>query len=246
MIINKFMYFIVFLFLFLVYKNINNFYNKEFVALLNINGVITDKNVDINDLLSNNKMNFSKFLIVKINSPGGSPVGSSYIFESIFYYKKLHEKKIFFIIDEVCASAGYFISIVGNKIYANESSIVGSIGVIISSFNLRGISKKIGVIRKVYKSGQFKDIMDPFKFDKDDKYIILKNLNIIHDVFINVVIKSRKNILNSENKLFDGRFWSGEQAFNIGIIDGFCSLYTLCLEIMQINNIIVYNNRISL
>ncbi|MCC6972184.1 MAG: S49 family peptidase, partial [Phycisphaerales bacterium] len=126
----------------------------------------------------------------------------------------------------------------------DPSSIIGSIGVIVTSFGFAEAINKIGIERRIYKAGKNKAIMDPFtEKNKNDEIIIQHNLNIIHEMFIKTIKKNRPNIsLNSQNDIFSGIFWTGNEAMELGLIDGFYDIYTLSSEIIEINNIIDYNN----
>ena len=125
--------------------------------------------------------------------------------------------------EDVAASGGYLIACAGDEIYANQSSIVGSIGVIFSSFGFKDLIKKIGVERRVYTAGKNKSTLDPFMDEKPEDIERLKKIQLeIHQDFINVVEESRKNKLNknSGDELFSGEFWSGKKAKELGLVDG--------------------------
>merc|ERR1711966_370850 len=159
---------------------------------------------------------------VTINSPGGSPVQSHLIFNFIKQQAKKNKKKVIVFTEDVAASGGYLIACAGNGIFANSSSIVGSIGVIYSSFGFKDLIKKIGVDRRVYTAGKNKSTLDPFLEEKKEDIERLKSIQLdLHKDFIKVVEKSRGSKLNtSEVELFSGEFWSGNKAKALGLIDG--------------------------
>ena len=158
---------------------------------------------------------------ITINSPGGSPVQSHLIFNFIRYQAKKNKKKVIVFAEDVAASGGYLIACAGDEIYANSSSIIGSIGVIYSSFGFTELIKKIGVERRVHTAGKNKSTLDPFLDEKKEDIERLKNIQLdLHKDFINVVEKSRGSKLKkSEVELFSGEFWSGNKAKNLGLID---------------------------
>ncbi len=160
---------------------------------------------------------------VSINSPGGSPVQSHLIHDLIRSLAKKNNKKVIVFAEDVAASGGYLIACSGDEIYANQSSIVGSIGVIYSSFGFKDLINKIGVQRRVYTAGKNKSTLDPFMDEKKEDIERLKNIQLdLHKDFIDVVEKSRSTKLNKESgiELFSGEFWSGRRAKELGLIDG--------------------------
>ena len=158
---------------------------------------------------------------ITINSPGGSPVQSHLIYGLIRQQAKKNKKKVIVFAEDVAASGGYLISCAGDEIYANSSSIIGSIGVIYSSFGFTELIKKIGVERRVHTAGKNKSTLDPFLEEKKEDIERLKTIQLdLHRDFINVVEKSRGSKLKkSEIELFSGEFWSGSKAKELGLID---------------------------
>ena len=158
---------------------------------------------------------------ITINSPGGSPVQSHLIYNFIRYQAQKNKKKVIVFAEDVAASGGYLIACAGDEIYANSSSIIGSIGVIYSSFGFTELIKKIGVERRVHTAGKNKSTLDPFLDEKKEDIERLKNIQLdLHKDFIDVVEKSRGSKLKkSEVELFSGEFWSGNKAKNLGLID---------------------------
>ena len=158
---------------------------------------------------------------ITINSPGGSPVQSHLIYIFIRQQAKKNKKKVLVFAEDVAASGGYLIACAGDEIYANSSSIIGSIGVIYSSFGFTEIIKKIGVERRVNTARKNKSTLDPFLDEKKEDIERLKNIQLdLHKDFIDVVEKSRgSKIKKTEIELFSGEFWSGRKAKGLGLID---------------------------
>ena len=165
----------------------------------------------------------SPAVAISINSPGGSPVQSHLIHDFIKHLAKKKNKKVIVFAEDVAASGGYLIACSGDEIYANQSSIIGSIGVIYSSFGFTELINKIGVQRRVYTAGKNKSTLDPFMEEKKEDIDRLKNIQLdLHKDFIDVVEKSRSSKLKKDLgiELFSGEFWSGRKAKDLGLIDG--------------------------
>ena len=169
----------------------------------------------------------SKHIAISINSPGGSPVQSHLIYSYIRQLANKNKMKVIFFAEDVAASGGYFIACAGDEIYANSSSIVGSIGVISASFGFKELIKKIGIERRVYTAGKNKSTLDPFVEEKEEDVKRIKNLQLdLHADFIKVVKESRGNKLKDpeKNNIFTGEFWSGSKALKLGLVDGIGNL----------------------
>jgi signal peptide peptidase SppA len=159
---------------------------------------------------------------VVINSPGGSPVQSSLMFKRLRQLADEKGKKIYVFCEDVAASGGYYLAVAGDEIYADPSSIVGSIGVISASFGLDRAIEKLGITRRVYTAGTNKGSLDPFQPEKPDDIERLKAVQRnVHDVFIGVVKDRRLGKLKgADAELFSGAFWSATDALELGLIDG--------------------------
>ena len=164
-----------------------------------------------------------KHVAISINSPGGSPVQSHLIYSYIKQLAKEKKVKVIIFAEDVAASGGYLISCAGDEIYANSSSIIGSIGVISASFGFKDLIKKIGIERRVYTAGKNKSTLDPFVDEKEDDVKRLKSIQLeLHADFIKVVETSRGSKLKDpeKNNIFTGEFWTGSAALKIGLVDG--------------------------
>ena len=158
---------------------------------------------------------------ITINSPGGSPVQSHLTSTFIRQHATKNTNQGMVFAEDIAASGGYLIACAGDEIYANSSSIIGSIGVIYSSFGFTELIKKIGVERRVHTAGKNKSTLDPFLEEKKEDIERLKNIQLdLHKDFINVVEKSRgEKLKKSEVELFSGEFWSGTKSKELGLID---------------------------
>lgn len=170
---------------------------------------------------------------ILINSPGGSPVQSNLIFKRIRQLAEEKKKKVYVFCEDVAASGGYFLSIAGDEIYADPSSIVGSIGVISQGFGFVDAIDKLGIERRVYTAGLSKSTLDPFLPEKAEDVARLKAIqNDVHDVFIGLVKERRAGKLKApDSELFSGAFWSGPRAMDLGLIDGIADVRSKMQEL---------------
>jgi len=170
---------------------------------------------------------------VVVNSPGGSPVQSHLIFSRIRQLAAERKKKVYVFCEDVAASGGYFLALAGDEIYADPSSIVGSIGVISASFGLDKLIDRFGIERRVHTAGRDKGALDPFQPERADDVARLKDLQRhVHDVFIGVV-KSRRagKLAGPEEEMFSGSYWSAARALEYGLIDGISDLRSKMQEV---------------
>lgn len=205
--------------------------NESHVALVTIDGVISaNDEANYQNVVAGVRRAMESDLvegvILKINSPGGSPVQSKQIFTRISQLKAKHKKPVYVFIEDVGASAAYLISCVGDEIYCDEASLVGSIGVLVNGFGFNDAISKLGVQRRLYTSGKLKGGLDPFSpVNEEAVGILQEQLNIIHQQFIDVVKSSRKDKLDLSNDLlFSGMAWTGTEAKKLGLVDDFSTL----------------------
>ncbi|WP_446737860.1 S49 family peptidase [Rhizobium sp. CFBP 13726] len=158
---------------------------------------------------------------ISINSPGGSPVQSRLIYQRIRALAEEKDKKVLIFVEDVAASGGYMIALAGDEIFADPTSIVGSIGVVSGGFGFPEMLKKIGVERRVYTAGENKVILDPFQPENEGDIEYLKTLQLeIHQVFIDMVKSRRGSRLGEDSTIFSGLFWTGSRGLELGLIDG--------------------------
>ena len=208
------------------------FKKKKIVPYIRLNGVIGNvgkfkQGIDFNGQEEIIKKAFSikkaEVVAISINSPGGSPVQSHLIYRYIRELAKKNKKKVIVFAEDVAASGGYLIACAGDEIYANSSSIIGSIGVISASFGFKELIKKIGVERRIYTAGKNKSTLDPFVEEKQEDVERLKKIQLdLHSDFIKIVKQSRGEKIKDpeKNNIFTGEFWAGSVALKLGLIDG--------------------------
>lgn len=197
-------------------------------AIINITGVIAEgkeANADaiIKSLRNAVKNEDTKGIILHVNSPGGSPVQSSYIFNEIRKIKAANpEIPIYAVASDICASGCYFIASAADKIFVNPSSLIGSIGVIMDGFGFVDTMKMLGVERRLVTAGAHKALMDPFSPAKADEQKYMKGvLAQVHQQFIAAVKEGRGDRLKENEEIFSGLIWTGEQGVTIGLADAY-------------------------
>lgn len=221
---------------------------KEYTALVEIKGIImagADASADnvisaLNDAFEDKKV---KGIVLRCNSPGGSPVQSSYIYNEIKRLRQLHkDKPVYAVASDLCASGGYFIISAADEIYANKSSLVGSIGVRMDSFGVVEAMEKIGVESRQLTAGEHKAILDPFQPRKpEEEAFIKKMLATTHQHFIDAVKAGRGDRLQDNPDIFSGLFWTGEDAKALGLIDGFGSSSYVAREIIKAKTLVNFS-----
>ncbi len=173
----------------------------------------------------------TKAVALSINSPGGSPVQSALIHDRISQLAAKNDIKVLVFCEDVAASGGYWLATAGDEIYANASSIVGSIGVVAAGFGFVEAIDKLGIQRRVYTAGKNKSILDPFKPEKKSDIDRLKSLHLeIHNGFIDQVKSSRGAKLADDDDMFTGAFWTGGKAKELGLIDGLGNMHDVLAE----------------
>lgn len=220
---------------------------KDHVALINLEGTIAaGRNSDADTVLTGLHNAFesenAKAVILRINSPGGSPVQSAYIYDEIKRLRKLYpEKKIYTVITDIGASGGYFIAAAGDAIYANGASIVGSIGVLMPGMGAVEAIHKLGIENRTMTSGKNKAFMDPFsKRNPNQEIFAQKLLDNVHEQFIRAVKLGRGDKLQNDPEIFSGLFWTGEQALKLGLIDGLGNASYVAREVVKIEDLVDY------
>lgn len=181
-------------------------------------------------------------VILRINSPGGSPVQSGIINDEIRRLRALYPNKpLNVVVEDICASGGYYIAVAGDQILVDKASIVGSIGVVMDSFGFTGLMDKLGISRRMITAGSNKGMLDPFsKEDPKQVEMVQTMLNEIHQQFITVVKEGRGDRLKENPEIFSGRVWSGEQAVKMGLADGFGTVDTVARDVFKAPNILDY------
>ena len=183
-------------------------------------------------------------VVLRINSPGGSPVQSGIVNDEIRRLKALHDKKVYAVVEEVCASGAYYIAVAADEIYVDKASIVGSIGVLMDGFGFTGLMDKLGVERRLLTAGANKGMLDPFSpADPRQTALAQATIDQIHRQFIGVVKQGRGERLKETPDTFSGLFWSGEQAIELGLADQLGNLDHVAREVVQAEEIVDYTPR---
>lgn len=222
--------------------------NEKHTALVELNGVISDvdeANADsivtaLRDAFDNEN---SAGVILRINSPGGSPVQSGYIYDEMRRLREKHpDTPLYAVVTDICASGGYYIASAADKIYADKASIVGSIGVRMDNFGFVEAIDKLGIERRTLTAGENKALLDPFlPEDEKTKAHMQTMLAEIHQQFIDSVKKGRGDRLDTNVEgLFSGLIWTGEAAVNIGLVDELASSSHVAREVIGEETIVNY------
>jgi protease-4 len=186
----------------------------------------------------------SQALVLLINSPGGSPVQAGLINDEIIRLRALHNKPIYAVVEESCASAAYYIAAATDRIYVDKASIVGSIGVLMDGFGFTGLMDKLGVERRLMTAGVNKGFLDPFSPQTEpQRKHAQAMLDQIHTQFIQVVKKGRGDRLKETPDTFSGLFWSGQQAVDMGLADSLGSLDGVAREVVKAPDVVDYTQR---
>ena len=187
----------------------------------------------------------TKGVVLRINSPGGSPVQAGYINDEIRRLKKLHEDiPVYAVVADICASGGYYIAVAADKIYVDKASIVGSIGVRMDNFGFVEAMNKFGVERRLYTAGTNKGMLDPFLPENPQQVSHIRNmLDVTHQQFIKVVKEGRGDRLKDNPDIFSGLFWTGETAVELGLADGLGSTSYVAGELIGAEDTVNFTNR---
>ncbi len=183
-------------------------------------------------------------VILEINSPGGSPVQSAYIYDEIQRLRKEHEDKpLHVVVTDMAASGGYFVASAADKIFVNRSSLIGSIGVRMDSFGLTGLIDRWGIERRLYTAGKHKGMLDPFlPEDPDEKQRVLTMLEKVHQHFIDAVKQGRGDRLKNDPQLFSGMIWSGEEGIALGLADEYGNRESVARDVIGEEEIVDFTN----
>ncbi|UCE88303.1 MAG: S49 family peptidase [Pseudomonadota bacterium] len=219
-------------------------------ARIEVKGVIADDmEASADNVISSLRAAFENSkaagVILRINSPGGSPVQAGYINDEIRRLRELHpDTPLYAVLTDICASGGYYIAAAADEIYADKASLVGSIGVLSNGFGFVGSLEKLGVDRRLHTAGENKGFMDPFSPERpQDVKHLKKVLNGIHEQFIDAVRVGRGDRLKENDKLFSGLVWTGEQSVELGLVDGLGSSSYVARDLIGEEDIVDYTAR---
>jgi len=215
-------------------------------ALIEVRGEIApDGEASADHLISALKSAFeeagAQAIVLRINSPGGSPVQAGIVNDEIRRLKALHKKKVYAVVEEICASGAYYIAVAADEIYTDKASIVGSIGVLMDGFGFVGAMEKLGVERRLRTAGENKGMNDPFSPENEkQKAYTQAMLDQIHKQFIRVVKEGRGKRLKETPETFSGLYWNGEEAVKQGLADKLGNLDYVAREVVKAEEVIDY------
>jgi protease-4 len=220
-------------------------YSGPHTAIIDIRGEIGEGDaVNAEDTVSSLQSAFenknTKGIILRINSPGGSPVQAGIINDEIIRLRKLHPKvPIYAVVEDICASGGYYIAVAADKIYVDKASIVGSIGVLMDGFGFTGTMQKFGVERRLMTAGSNKGMLDPFSpVNPKQKAYAQQMLDDIHQQFIDTVRQGRGERLKETPEIFSGLFWTGQKSIELGLADGLGSTDSVARDVIKEENLV--------
>jgi len=183
----------------------------------------------------------AKAIVLRLNSPGGSPVQAGLINDEIRRLKAIHKKKVYAVCEEMCASAAFYIAVAADQIYVDKASLVGSIGVLMDGFGFTGAMEKYGIERRLLTAGANKGMLDPFSPRNPNQDALAQSmLDQIHQQFIKVVRDGRGKRLKETPDTFSGLFWNGEEAVKLGLADHLGSLDSVARDVVKSEDIIDY------
>ncbi len=223
--------------------------NMPHTALVEVRGEIAaDTEASAELLLSALKSAFedsgSQAIVLRINSPGGSPVQAGIVYDEIKRLKLKHDKRVYAVVEEMCASGAYYIAAAADEIYVDKASMVGSIGVLMDGFGFTELMGKLGVERRLLTAGANKGMLDPFTpVSPKQQAFAQAMLDQIHQQFIAVVREGRGKRLKETPETFSGLFWNGEQAITLGLADHYGNLDFVAREVVKAEEVIDYTPR---
>ena len=218
-------------------------------ALVEVRGTIdADTEASAEALLGALKVAFqdpgAQAVVLRINSPGGSPVQAGIVHDEIRRLKALHGKKVYAVVEDVCASGAYYLAAAADEIFVDKASLVGSVGVLMDGFGFVGAMEKLGIERRLLTAGVNKGMLDPFSpVDPKQQEAAKAMLAQIHQQFISVVQQGRGERLKAGPDTFSGMVWNGEEAVKNGLADGLGSLDFVARDIVKAEEIIDYTPR---
>jgi protease-4 len=218
-------------------------------ALVEVRGTIdaeTEASAEV--LLGALKMAFqdpgAQAVVLRINSPGGSPVQAGILNDEIRRLKALHGKKVYAVVEDICASGAYYVAAAADEIFVDKASLVGSVGVLMDGFGFVGAMEKLGIERRLLTAGVNKGMLDPFSPQNPQHDAFAREmLAQIHQQFIKVVREGRGKRLKETPELFSGLVWNGEDAVRLGLADRFGNLDFVAREVVKAEEIVDYTPR---
>jgi protease-4 len=235
------------------WKEVAESKGAKHTALIDVRGVIgpgTDSSADkvMLALQAAFKDKNTQGVVMRINSPGGSPVQAQSIFDEMKRLRQKHpEIPLYVVVEDLCASGGYYVAAAADRIYVARGSIVGSIGVRMDSFGVVGLMEKLGVESRLITAGKNKALLDPFRpMDEAHKQIVVELVDEIHNQFIKAVKDGRGKRLKETPEMFSGLIWTGAKSVELGLADGFGGLDYVAREVVKAEDIVDYTQKENL
>ncbi|MEM6405735.1 MAG: S49 family peptidase [Pseudomonadota bacterium] len=226
--------------------------SSEHTAVVRLQGVISDtEGVEADRIIEGLQEAFdhpgTQAVILRINSPGGLPVQSSHIHKAVVHLRQQYpDTPLYAVVDDICASGAYYIAAAADRIYVNESSIVGSIGVRLDSFGFTGAMEKIGVERRLYTAGSYKGMLDPFSpVTEAERQHTDQMLNDMHQTFIQAVQAGRGDRLSDNPDLFSGLVWTGQRSIQLGLADAIGNTGSVARDVVQQTHLVDFTPQID-
>ena len=227
--------------------------NGQHTALVQLSGVIASgEEAGSENILAGLEAAFSsestQGVILEINSPGGSPVQSSYIYDEIKRLREKHEAiPLYAVVSDMAASGGYFVASAADKIYVNKSSLIGSIGVRMDNFGFVELMNKLGIERRLLTAGENKGLFDPFlPEDSKQKAHLQAMLNEVHQHFIQAVKDGRGDRLVEQKDIFSGLIWTGEKAIELGLVDDYGTTKSVARDVVEAEKLVNFTPKNAL
>lgn len=217
---------------------------QKFTALVNLSGVIQESGgVSAEEINSSLREAYehkdTAGVVVRINSPGGSPVQAGMINDEMQRLRRAHPAiPLFVVVEDICASGGYYVAVAADKIFVDKASIVGSIGVLMDGFGFTGAMEKLGVERRLITAGENKGFLDPFSpQSQQQKAYAVNMLGEIHAQFVDVVRRGRGKRLKETPDMFSGLMWSGAKSIELGLADGYGTINSVARDVIKAEHI---------
>ncbi len=230
--------------------NLSTLGASKVTALVDLQGVIAHGNqASADNIVAGLRAAFDNAstagVVLRINSPGGSPVQAGYINDEIYRLREKHpDIPLYAVVEDMCASGGYYVAAAADKIYADKGSLVGSIGVRMDGFGFVDGMHKLGVERRLFTAGENKGFLDPFSsLDAAHVEHVRKLLADVHQQFINTVLKKRRGKLSDDPTLFSGLVWTGERALELGLVDELGSTGMVARDVIGAEKIVDFTPR---
>ena len=225
---------------------------KAHTALVDLQGVISSDKVSADAIIGSLQGAFgdkrTQGVILRINSPGGSPVHAGQIYDEIKRLRAKHPNiPLYAVVDDICASGGYYVAVGADKIFVDKASIVGSIGVLMDGFGFTQTMEKLGVERRLLTAGENKGFLDPFSpVDPEQQAFAKQMLEEIHGQFVAVVREGRGDRLKETPDTFSGLVWSGEKSIELGLADAYGTVESVARDVIKAEHIVDYTQQDSL